>query len=104
MIKSNLDAFALSGYWNNIHAGKNFFQSGGLNQNNTSELLRSQRLLKVDIHPESPELLHSFITGGLNPISSQILKKLIETDQEPYLQIDHTTPEMRVALKPMIYY
>ncbi|UKO96877.1 helix-turn-helix transcriptional regulator [Nostoc sp. UHCC 0870] len=94
--------FHLSGYWNNIHAGKNFFQSGGLNQNNTSELLRSQRLLKVDIHSESPELIHSFITGGLNPISSEMLKKLIETDQEPYRQIDHTTPEMRVALEQII--
>lgn len=94
--------FHLSGYWNNIHAGKNFFQSGGLNQNNTSELLRSQRLLKVDIHPESPELLHSFITGGLNPISPEIIKKLLECDQEPYFKIDHTTPEMRVALEQII--
>jgi AraC-like DNA-binding protein len=94
--------FHLLGSWNNIHAGKNFFQSGWLHQNNTSELLRSQRLLKVDIHLESPELLQSFITGSLNPIYPEILKKLIETDQNPYFQIDYTTPEMRVALEQII--
>ncbi|AFY48014.1 hypothetical protein Nos7524_2166 [Nostoc sp. PCC 7524] len=94
--------FHLLGYWNNTNAGQNFFQGGGVYQNNKSEFLQQQRLLKVDIHLESPELLHSFITGGLNSISPQILKKLIEPNQEPYFQIDHTTPEMRVALEQII--
>jgi AraC-like DNA-binding protein len=94
--------FHLLGSWNNIHGGKNFFQSGDFHQNQESEILRSQRLLKVDIHPESPELLHSFITGGLNPISPKIIKNLLEPDQEPYFQIDYTTPEMRVALEQII--
>jgi AraC-like DNA-binding protein len=94
--------FHLLGYWNHVQAGKNFFQSGWLNQNNKSELLRSQRLLKVDIHPESPELLHSFITGGLNSISPEIVKKLLGRDQEPYFQIDYTTLEMRIALEQII--
>lgn len=94
--------FHLLGHWNNINAGKNFFQSGAFHQNKESEFLRSQRLLKVDIHPESPELIQSFMTGGLNSISPQILQKLIKTSQESYFQIDHTTPEMRVALEHII--
>ncbi|MEA5617113.1 AraC family transcriptional regulator [Cronbergia sp. UHCC 0137] len=94
--------FHLLGTWNNVHAGKNFFQSGSLYQNNTSELLRSQRLLKVDIHPESPKLLQSFITSGLDLKSPEILKNLIEPDQNPHFQIDYTTPEMRFILEQII--
>ncbi|MBD0386802.1 MAG: helix-turn-helix transcriptional regulator [Nostoc sp. C3-bin3] len=94
--------FHLLGYWNNINAGKNFFHSGAVQQTKQSEFLRSQRLLKVDIHTESPELIHSFIPGGLNSISPQILKSVIKTSQEPYFQVDHTTPEMRVALEQII--
>lgn len=94
--------FHLLGSWNNIHGGNNFFQSGDFHQNKESEILRSQRLLKVDIHPESPELLHSFIIGGLNPLSPKIIKKLLEHEKESYFQIDHTTPEMRVALEQII--
>ncbi|MBD2729297.1 helix-turn-helix transcriptional regulator [Nostoc sp. FACHB-892] len=94
--------FHLLGYWNNINAGKNFFQSGAVQQTKQSEFLRSQRLLKVDIHTESSELINSFIPGGLNSISPQILKNVIKTSQEPYFKIDHTTPEMRVALEQII--
>ncbi|MBD2355418.1 helix-turn-helix transcriptional regulator [Tolypothrix sp. FACHB-123] len=94
--------FHLLGYWNNINAGKNFFQSGAVHPSKQPELLRSQRLLKVDIHLESLELIHGFIAGSLNPIAPYILEKLINPTQKPYFQIDYTTPEMRVALEQII--
>ncbi|WP_082803833.1 MULTISPECIES: helix-turn-helix transcriptional regulator [unclassified Anabaena] len=94
--------FHLLGCWNKTNAGQNFFQSGGIYYNNKTEFLRQQRLLKVDIHPESPDLLDSFITDGLNYISPAILQNLIKTHQESSFQIDNTTPEMRVALEQII--
>jgi AraC-like DNA-binding protein len=93
--------FNLLGHWNNIHAGQNFFCSGGIQEIGQSEFAQHQRLLKVDIHPKSPELINSFITSGLNPISPESIKKIMEY-QEPYLRIDHTTLEMRIALEQII--
>ncbi len=94
--------FHLLGYWNNTNAGQNFLHTGGVYQPGQTEILQHQRLLKVDIHPESPELIDSFMDGGLNPIPPQIIQKLIEPNQESYIQIDQTTPEMRIALEQII--
>ncbi|MFB2736770.1 helix-turn-helix transcriptional regulator [Umezakia ovalisporum] len=94
--------FHLLGYWNNTHPGQNFFCSGGVHQTAKSEFCRHQRLLKVDIHLESTELLSNFITNSLSAISPPIIKKLTEPNQEQNFQIDNITPEMRIALEQII--
>ncbi|MBC1224516.1 AraC family transcriptional regulator, partial [Nostoc sp. UCD120] len=53
--------FHLLGCWNATDSGKNFFLGSGIYKDSKVEVLGNKRLLKVDIHLESPELLNSFI-------------------------------------------
>ncbi|MBC1277558.1 helix-turn-helix transcriptional regulator [Nostoc sp. UCD121] len=93
--------FHLLGCWNATDSGKNFFLGSGIYKDSKVEVLGNKRLLKVDIHLESPELLNSFITSDI-PISPITLQRVIEPSEEPYRQISLTTPEMRVALEQII--
>ncbi|MBD2198071.1 MULTISPECIES: helix-turn-helix transcriptional regulator [Calothrix] len=93
--------FHLLGYWNETDSGQNFLLGSGIYKDRQLQVLGQQRLLKVDIHLESPELLNSFISSDIKN-SPQTLQRVIEPSEEPYRQISHTTPEMRVALEQII--
>jgi AraC family transcriptional activator of pyochelin receptor len=93
--------FHLLGYWNETDSGQNFLLGSGIYKDRQLEVLGQQRLLKVDIHLESPELLNSFITSDIKK-TPKSLQRVIEPSEEPYRQISHSTPEMRVALEQII--
>ncbi|MBD2253834.1 helix-turn-helix transcriptional regulator [Nostoc parmelioides] len=93
--------FHLLGYWNATDSGQNFFLGSGIYKDSKVEVLGQRRILKVDIHLESPEILSGFITNDIQ-ISQKTLQRFIEPSEEPYRQISLTTPEMLVALKQII--
>ncbi|HIK06862.1 MAG TPA: helix-turn-helix transcriptional regulator [Trichormus sp. M33_DOE_039] len=93
--------FHLLGYWNETDSGQNFLLGSGIYKDRQWEVLGQQRLLKVDIHLESPELLNSFISSDIKK-SPKTLQRVIEPSEQPYRQISQTTPEMRVALEQII--
>lgn len=93
--------FHLLGYWNETDSGQNFLLGSGIYKDRKLEVLGQQRLLKVDIHLESPELLNSFLSSDIKH-SPKTLQRVIEPSGEPYRQISHTTPEMKVALEQII--
>ncbi|MFN6563198.1 MAG: helix-turn-helix transcriptional regulator [Nostoc sp. ChiSLP01] len=93
--------FQISGTWRDTAAGKNFFQSSGFCDEGTINVPGKQRLLKVDIHLKSSDILNSFITSRCELVSSE-LKRLIETPNQYYYQVGMTNAAMQLALEQIL--
>lgn len=93
--------FNLSGTSANRSGGQNFLQ-WGLADIDSYEILGKERLLKVDIHLDSIDVLRNFVPGDLCRFPSA-LRALIENGLAPtYDDIGIITPTMKLALEQII--
>jgi AraC family transcriptional regulator, transcriptional activator of the genes for pyochelin and ferripyochelin receptors len=93
--------FNLAGTVANRSSGHNFFQ-WGMSTLPCCEKLGKERILKVDIHLDSIDVLRSFVPGDLNQFPSA-LKILVESGRFPtYDDIGIITPAMKLALEQII--
>ncbi|KAF3888091.1 MULTISPECIES: helix-turn-helix transcriptional regulator [Nostocales] len=93
--------FQISGSWRDTVAQKNFFQSSGFLHEETIKASGKQRILKVDIHLDSPDLLNSFIASRCRQVSPD-LKRLIEIPKQSCYKIGMTNTAMQLALEQIL--
>jgi AraC family transcriptional regulator, transcriptional activator of the genes for pyochelin and ferripyochelin receptors len=93
--------FNLSGVWANRTGGQNFLE-WGLCDGSIYAAQGKKRLLKVDIHLESVDLLRSFVSGDLNRFPLELRNLIVEGRSQPYSDLGLITPAMKLALKQII--
>lgn len=81
------------------HSGQNFVEWGAMQ--NAIAQKSAGRILQVDIHLDSPELLHCFCTSGLESLPLAI-KQLIAGNEQPYDHIGSITPAMKLVLEQIL--
>lgn len=79
-------------------SGQNFVEWGSMQ--NAIAQKSAGKILQVDIHLDSPELLHCFCTSGSSlPLAVQ---QLIAGNEQPYAHIGHITPAMKLVLEQIL--
>jgi AraC family transcriptional regulator, transcriptional activator of the genes for pyochelin and ferripyochelin receptors len=93
--------FNLAGMAANRSGGQNFLQ-WGVSDCRSYEILGTKRIVKVDIHLDSIDVLRSFVPGDLSQLPPA-LKRLIETGcSDPYDDLGMITPAMKLVLQQTI--
>jgi AraC family transcriptional regulator, transcriptional activator of the genes for pyochelin and ferripyochelin receptors len=93
--------FNLAGMAANRSGGQNFLQ-WGFDDCQSYEILGTKRIVKVDIHLDSIDVLRSFVPGDLSQLPPA-LKTLIETGRsDTYDDLGIITPPMKLALEQII--
>lgn len=93
--------FNLAGTMANRSGGQNFLQ-WGFADCCSREILGVRRIVKVDIHLDSIDVLQSFMPGDLHQLPPA-LKTLIETGRsDAYDDLGMITPAMKLALEQII--
>jgi AraC family transcriptional regulator, transcriptional activator of the genes for pyochelin and ferripyochelin receptors len=93
--------FNLSGLFANRPSGHNFLQWGLCNLD-TYEASGKARLLKVDIHLESLDVLRSFMPSNLDSFPPALRKFIEEGGVKPYDDLGIITPAMGLALEQLM--
>jgi AraC family transcriptional regulator, transcriptional activator of the genes for pyochelin and ferripyochelin receptors len=99
--------FNLAGVYADRAGGHNFLQWTGLPAWRASDsgiciASGKQRILKVDIHLESVDVLRSFVSGDRSALPSALQALLEEGRSQPYDDLGIITPAMKLALNQII--
>ncbi len=99
--------FNLAGIWADRAGGYNFLEWSGKPESKEPggricTASGKQRVLKVDIHLESADVLRSFVSSDFNPLPSALQALLEEGRSQPYNDLGIITPAMRLALNQII--
>jgi AraC family transcriptional regulator, transcriptional activator of the genes for pyochelin and ferripyochelin receptors len=93
--------FNLAGTSANRSSGQNFLQ-WGLDRNSSYEIRGRDRILKVDIHLDSIDILQSFLPKDLSQLPPALIG-FTETGLSPtYDDLGTITPAMKLALEQII--
>lgn len=83
-------------------AGQNFVQNGP-QLLDTVHQQSGERNLQIDLHLGSMDCLTSFLPGDVEQASLQIQQLLQTSGQQPYTQIDTSTPAMQAVLEQVLH-
>jgi AraC family transcriptional regulator, transcriptional activator of the genes for pyochelin and ferripyochelin receptors len=83
-------------------AGHSFVQNGPTPLRNSFRR-SGERTLQVDLHIRSVDHFHCILHGRWEEACLEIRRLFHDSDQEPYAQIDTTTPAMHNALEQLLH-